>query len=659
MGSTLSVIASIALIRGTCHDLFPEELRCLLRNFSSRFSSELTMIIQDTHEGSSNHLFSAATSYLGSKALSAISSSIPRRLTAGRNESVRTLTFGLDRNSEVVDNYNGMPMKWRYNSDFNSTLNMDIEWYELTFDKKHVDIVETQYLCHIIDEAKRIKDQNRVLKLYTARSDRWNPTGITFDHPMTFDTLALDEDLIKRIIDDLDRFVNGKEYYKRIGKVRKRGYLLYGPPGTGKSSLIAAMANYLNFDIYNLNLSDISSDSSLEYLSLHVSNRSILVLEDIDCSIMLQNGEIEHPPGAIFMNKHAITFGGLLNVIDGLLSCCGDERIIVITTNHKERIDAALLRPGRMDIHICLSYCSFSMFKQLASNYLQISNHDLFGKIEKLIGEVQATPAEIAGELIDGNDPKNCLEGLIRFLESKESNAQPLNAPILASNLVENKPENEGHGQNSYKMTDLEDDVITNNNDEVKLGAAEFTSKTEVGEYIIKTESVAILRAVMLKHGDVAGNTFSYSVQYRASLLEIVCRIILELHAIDLRDVTEAQVKSLLTTVEDLESVGLEVDWLHQRLVLINEAIKLGENGSTPTQDMSENVQDIRETDLETKLLASEEDGLVLQEKCTHIEDKLVKLKAASDKLLETISNPEAQQSSNCSFHTSLVDGLL
>ncbi|GAV87514.1 AAA domain-containing protein/PEARLI-4 domain-containing protein/AAA_assoc domain-containing protein, partial [Cephalotus follicularis] len=553
MGSTLSVIASIALIRGTCHDLFPEELCSLLRNFTSRFSSELTMIIQDTHEGSSNHLFSAATTYLGSKALSAISSSIPRRLTAGRNESVRTLTFGLDRNSEVVDNYNGMLMKWRYNSDFNSTLNMDIEWYELTFDKKHVDIVETQYLCHIIDEAKRIKDQNRVLKLYTARSDRWNPTGITFDHPMTFDTLALDEDLIKRIIDDLDRFVNGKEYYKRIGKVRKRGYLLYGPPGTGKSSLIAAMANYLNFDIYNLNLSDISSDSSLEYLSLHVSNRSILVLEDIDCSIMLQNREIEHPPGAIFMNKHAVSSNIFL-------------------------------------LFFIIFKLSFSVLI-----LMQISNHDLFGKIEKLIGEVQATPAEIAGELIDGNDPKNCLEGLIRFLESKESNAQPLNAPILASNLVENKPENEGHGQNSYKMTDLEDDVITNNNYEVKLGAAEFTSKTEVGEYIIKTESVAILRAVMLKHGDVAGNTFSHSVQYRASLLEIVCSIILELHAIDLRDVTEAQVKSLLTKVEDLESVGLEVDWLHQRLVLINEAIKLGENGSTPTQDMSENVQDIRE----------------------------------------------------------------
>ena len=82
----------------------------------------------------------------------------------------------------------------------------------------------------------------------------------------------------------------------------EKGYLLYGPPGTGKSSLIAAMANYLKFDIYDLELTSIYSNSDLRRVLLSTSNRSILVIEDIDCSMEVedrQNGgylEYDHPP---------------------------------------------------------------------------------------------------------------------------------------------------------------------------------------------------------------------------------------------------------------------------------------------------------------------------------------------------------------------------
>ena len=62
------------------------------------------------------------------------------------------------------------------------------------------------------------------------------------------------------------------------------------------------------------------------------------------------------------------TLSGLLNIIDGLWSSCGDERIIVFTTNHKDPLDPALLRPGRMDMHLHMSYCTMDGFKLLASN---------------------------------------------------------------------------------------------------------------------------------------------------------------------------------------------------------------------------------------------------------------------------------------------------
>lgn len=93
--------------------------------------------------------------------------------------------------------------------------------------------------------------------------------------------------LKKAIIEDLDRFLRRKEFYKKVGKVWKRGYLLYGPPGTGKSSLIAAMANYLKFDIFDLELANVKRDSDLKKLLLRTTNKSILVIEDIDCSMEL------------------------------------------------------------------------------------------------------------------------------------------------------------------------------------------------------------------------------------------------------------------------------------------------------------------------------------------------------------------------------------
>jgi chaperone BCS1 len=112
-------------------------------------------------------------------------------------------------------------------------------------------------------------------------------------HPSTFATLAMDEKQKKSIIDDLNMFIKRKDYYARIGKAWKRGYLLYGPPGTGKSSLIAAIANHLKFDIYDLELTGVDSNSDLRRLLVGMTNKSILVVEDIDCTIQMEQRE-EH-----------------------------------------------------------------------------------------------------------------------------------------------------------------------------------------------------------------------------------------------------------------------------------------------------------------------------------------------------------------------------
>lgn len=116
-----------------------------------------------------------------------------------------------------------------------------------------------------------------------------------------------------------------------------------------------------------------------------------------------------------------LTLSGLLNFIDGLWSTCGDERIIIFTTNHKDRLDPALLRPGRMDMHIHMSYCTYHGFKLLASNYLGIhGSHMLFGEIEVLMQEAEVTPAQVAEELMKSENTDVALEGFVKLLKRKK-----------------------------------------------------------------------------------------------------------------------------------------------------------------------------------------------------------------------------------------------
>ncbi|KAL7615052.1 hypothetical protein Lser_V15G07237 [Lactuca serriola] len=88
-----------------------------------------------------------------------------------------------------------------------------------------------------------------------------------------------------------------------------------------------------------------------------------------------------------------------LNYIDGLWSICGDEWIIIFTTNNMVKLDPALIRPGRMDVHIHMPYYTSCGFCQLVSNYLGIIDHTLFKQIEDLMCEINITPATKAKKM--------------------------------------------------------------------------------------------------------------------------------------------------------------------------------------------------------------------------------------------------------------------
>jgi len=106
--------------------------------------------------------------------------------------------------------------------------------------------------------------------------------------------------------------------------------------------------------------------------------------------------------------------------MDGLCSSGGEERIVIFTTNHKEKIDHALLRPGRMDMHIHLSFLKGKAFRVLASNYLGIEgDHPLLHQIDDLLEKIEITPAVVGEQLLRYEDPDLSLEELVQFLKQK------------------------------------------------------------------------------------------------------------------------------------------------------------------------------------------------------------------------------------------------
>lgn len=124
----------------------------------------------------------------------------------------------------------------------------------------------------------------------------------------------------------------------------------------------------------------------------------------------------------------------MLNFVDGLWSASGEERIIVFTTNYKERLDPALLRPGRMDMHIYMGYCTPQSFRILAHNYHMIDYHATYPEIEKLMKEVMVTPAEVAEVLMRNDDADVALHDLVDLLKSKVNDANVIKSEHSSAN---------------------------------------------------------------------------------------------------------------------------------------------------------------------------------------------------------------------------------
>lgn len=167
----------------------------------------------------------------------------------------------------------------------------------------------------------------------------WTSQGYKRSRPPK--SIVLPKGRLESIVRDMKDFVcrETKVWYEAHGLPHRRCYLFYGPPGTGKTSTIRMIAGMfrLNACFLSMTASDFSNQVLQDALST-LPRRALLVLEDVD---VLFNEDRKSETSS------ALTFSGMLNALDGLIST--DGIISVLTTNHIEKLDPALIRGGRVD----------------------------------------------------------------------------------------------------------------------------------------------------------------------------------------------------------------------------------------------------------------------------------------------------------------------
>ncbi|KAJ0263272.1 AAA-ATPase [Hirschfeldia incana] len=499
-----SLLGVLAFCQTLMNTVFPPELSFAitkhLNSLFQLFSSYCYFDITEIDGVNTNELYNAVQLYLSSSIVTS------NRLSLTRSTNSSSTTFSLSNNDSILDTFNSVTVLWEHIVTQRQT--QTFAWrpmpdekcgFTLRVNKKNKSFIFDSYLDHIMETANEIRRKNQDRFLYTnsrgggavdSRGLPWE--SVPFKHPSTFETLAMDPAKKREIMEDLKDFAEFESFYRKTGRAWKRGYLLYGPPGTGKSSMIAAMANYLGYDIYDLELTEVRSNSELRKLLMKTSSKSIIVIEDIDCSVDLNNrskkkqsniAENYYEPEMMLTgsglvggdegNGNTITLSGLLNFTDGLWSCCGSERIFVFTTNHIEKLDPALLRSGRMDMHVYMSYCTFASVKILLKNYLGYEEGDLrddvLKELERVVDKAEITPADVSEALIKNRRDKEravreLLEDMKRRVERNEKNGK-LRGQNGSCKVADEEQEKRALDSPYEEEEEIEDSICKNSED--------------------------------------------------------------------------------------------------------------------------------------------------------------------------------------------------
>jgi len=338
--------------------------------------------------------------------------------------------------------------------------------YSLSYLKKYIDNITEKYLTSIKETRQNKRfiyflDKTEFNSNEESKLDCWRED--LFESARTFNNIFFDGK--KHLIDKIDFFLQNKEWYYEKGIPYSLGIGLHGPPGTGKTSFIKALANYTNRHIVVISLKIIKTKQQLEKFFFENTynddnednsvswDKKILVFEDIDCigDIILdrnakftpiktrskKNGVFgkssesnakagEMKIGEILQavcdlnetgtttvhslsKEQPITLDDILNLWDGIRETPG--RILIISSNHYDKLDPALIRPGRIDITHELSNASHNTISDI---YLHLFSNKIDRKKLLNVKEYFYSPAELINIYVSNKNEIDFMDRLMK-----------------------------------------------------------------------------------------------------------------------------------------------------------------------------------------------------------------------------------------------------
>lgn len=304
-----------------------------------------------------------------------------------------------------------------------TTTTYKVRGHDCTVVDKWVAAAFTDYIDTKVDADEDVRYM--YMRVRDKDADRCRYKRYALSESKTFDSIfsPIKRDVI-RLVDD---FSNKAGRFSNASIPHKLGILLHGPPGTGKTSMIKALAHYTKRHIVSIPLADIETNSELTrmmfdqeyplgdyFKARHPFSDTIYVIEDVDAAtkVVLARKEEEDDSATAGTKqelkrevekavksalvakkdvKDALNLAGLLNVIDGVIDTPG--RILVMTTNHPEKLDPALIRPGRVNMQIHLGYMKTAEIVDMVEFYIGPVTREQLDSIQSSCREF--TPAQV------------------------------------------------------------------------------------------------------------------------------------------------------------------------------------------------------------------------------------------------------------------------